>query len=98
MNYLITLFAQGKINAGQIDYESHVTDVDVSIASVLNTVYLWAGIVAVLVIVVAGFFYITSGGNASNTKRAREAIIYAIVGLGVVLMAFVITQFVIGRF
>ncbi len=69
-----------------------------AMASLLGTVYAWAAIIAVLVIVIAGYLYATSGGNAQQTKRAREAIIYAAVGLAIVLLAFVITQFVIGRF
>lgn len=97
MNTLSRLFAQARIGADEIGLD-RVDDPNSIIGNVLDTVYLAAGIVAVVIIVVAGYIYTTSGGNSANTKRAREAILYALVGLGVVLMAFIITQFVIGRF
>lgn len=67
-------------------------------ANGLNLIYFVAGIVAVIVIVAAGFMYATSGGNAANITKAKNALMYAVIGLVVVALAFVITQFVIGRF
>lgn len=87
-----------KINPDEIGLKEPVTDPKVALSETLNTVYLWAGIIAVLAIVIAGVLYTTSTANPTHTKRAREAIIYAVVGLIVIMMAFVITQFVLGRF
>lgn len=67
-------------------------------ANGLNLVYFVAGVIAVLVIIFAGFMYVTSGGDAAAVAKAKNALLYAIVGLVVVALAFVITQFVIGRF
>lgn len=88
----------GKVRACDIGAGGTVTNANVFLPNLLSTVYMWAGIVAVLVIVVAGFFYVTSQGDAAQTKRAKDAILGAVIGLIVVIMAFVITQFVIGRF
>jgi Ni,Fe-hydrogenase I cytochrome b subunit len=68
------------------------------IASVLLPVYFWAGVVAVIVIVVAGFMYTTSGGDPSKLTRAKNAILGAVIGLIFVLMAFVVTSIVLGTF
>ncbi len=65
---------------------------------VLNTAYFVSGIIAVIVIIISGFFYTTSNGDSSKTKRAKDGILYAIVGLALVMVAFIITNFVIGRF
>lgn len=65
---------------------------------VLNTAYFIAGIIAVIVIIISGLFYVTSNGDSNKTKRGKDGILYAIVGLAVVLVAFIITNFVIGRF
>lgn len=65
---------------------------------VLNAVYFAAGISAVIVIIVSAFFYSISQGDASKIKRAKDGVLYAVVGLVVVLMAFVVTNYVIGRF
>lgn len=93
----LRLFA-AKINPSDIGVTDPVKNADSALANGLNAVYTWAGIICVLIIVIAGYFFITAGGNPSQIKRAREAIIGASVGIIVILMAFTITQFVLGRF
>ena len=66
--------------------------------NVLNTVYLVGGMLAVIVIIVAGYFYVTSSGNATTVEKAKNAILYSVIGLVIILLAFVVTWFVIGRF
>lgn len=51
--------------------------------------------IAVLIIVLAGFKYITSAGDPQGVASARKAIIYAIVGLIVCFSAWSIVTFVI---
>lgn len=57
-----------------------------------------AGVLAVIFIIIGGFQYMTSNGDAGTARRGRETIIYAVVGLVVVLMAFGIVQLVLGNF
>jgi len=92
------LAQSSKISPDEIGLKNPITDPNAALANVLNTVYLWAGITAVIVIIIAGIIYSGSTGNPSHTRRAREAIIYAVVGLVTVAMAFVVTQFILGRF
>lgn len=61
----------------------------------LNVVYLWVGIIAVIVIIIAGINFMISRGQADKVKRARDAILYAVIGLIVTLAAFAITGLVI---
>lgn len=68
------------------------------VTGLLNTVYWATGIMAVVMLIIGGIFYITSDGNAQKITRAKDIIMYAIIGLVVVLAAFVITNFVIGWF
>jgi hypothetical protein len=63
----------------------------------LNAVYFVAGAACVIVIVVAGMLYTLSAGDSNQIKIAKNAIIYAVAGLAVILMAFTITAFIIGR-
>jgi uncharacterized membrane protein YagU involved in acid resistance len=103
MNILRLLAADdGKITPADIGITdpttSPVLDANQALANILNTTYMWAGIICVLIIIVAGFFYVTANGNPSQVKRGKDAITGAIIGLIVVMMAFVITKFVIGRF
>lgn len=89
--------AQGRINPKDIGMDP-VTNDSAALAGVLNTVYLVAGMVAVVVIIGAGYWYVTSNGDAARIKRAKDAILGAVVGLIVVIAAFTITQFILGRF
>lgn len=86
------------INPEDIGLNNPAKDPNVVLANTLTTVYVWAGIICIIVIIVAGIFYSVSTGSPNQTTRAREAIQYALVGVLVVMMAFVITQFVLGRF
>lgn len=99
MNILqsITQFAADKINPGDIGVP-RVTNADAVVGNILTTVYMVAGIVCVLVIIVAGILYTTSSADASQVKRAKNAIIGAVVGIVIIASAFIITQFVLGRF
>lgn len=64
--------------------------------TIFNVVLSICGAIAVLIIVLAGFRYIYSQGNPSETATARNAIIYALVGLVVIAVAFSIVNFVAG--
>lgn len=64
---------------------------------VINIFSLIVGFVSVVMIIVGGFRYITSGGEASNVSGAKNTIIYAIVGLVIVALAQFIVHFVLGQ-
>ena len=87
----------GKISEGKVDIP-RVTADDNTVAGVLNVIYGLAASVAVLVIVVAGIMFVISRGDEAHIVQAKKAIISAVIGLGVVLTAAIITQFVLGRF
>lgn len=89
-------FVAAKIDAGSVGIPE--VSADHVIAGVLRTVYFAAGVAAVIVIILGGIFYSISGGDPSKVRFAKDAIMYAIVGLVVVASAFVITNFVVGNF
>lgn len=72
-------------------------DADSVLSGGLSAVYFAGGIACVIVIIVAGILYTLSAGDSNQIKIAKNAILYAVVGLVVILMAFVITAFVIGE-
>jgi hypothetical protein len=71
---------------------------DLSIATVLTTVITWvlglAGGVAVLFLILGGLQYITSSGNKDRAETAKQTILYAVIGLVVIALSFVIVAFV----
>lgn len=64
----------------------------------LNLAYFTAGIIAVIVIIISGINYVISSGDSGKVTKAKNMLTYAVVGLIVILTAFIITSFVIGRF
>ncbi len=66
-----------------------------TIQTILNTVFGIMGAVAVLVIVLAGFRYIISHGDSRLIEQSKNQILYAIVGLVVIIFATAIANFVI---
>jgi TRAP-type C4-dicarboxylate transport system permease small subunit len=71
---------------------------DSRIASATGAVMAIAGIVAVIFIILGGIRYSTSQGNPADVSKAKQTIIYAIVGLVFVIFAFAIVQFVTAKF
>lgn len=65
------------------------------VESILGLVYLIAGIVAVVVIILGGIRYTTANGDSGQIAAAKNTILYAVIGLVVIIMAAAITQFVI---
>ena len=80
------------------DYGVPQINADDLLRNSINLVYYIAGIVAVIVIIIAGFMYSTSTGDAGRITRAKGMILYAVIGLVILLAAFAITQFVMDRF
>lgn len=53
-------------------------------------------LVAVVVIIVGGINYMTSGGDSGKVKTARNTILYGAIGLVICALAFAIVNFVVG--
>lgn len=65
------------------------------VQDVFNWAYTVAGIVAVIFIIKNAVNYMLSHGDPGKTRMATQGIIYAVAGLVVVLLAAVITTFVV---
>lgn len=50
------------------------------------------GVIAVLMIMYAGFLYVTARGDTTQIKKATEALKYAVIGSAILLGAWVISQ------
>lgn len=64
---------------------------------VINVMLYMAGAIAVIMVVVGGIRYITSDGDPGAAAKAKNTIIYALVGLVVAVMSYSIVNFVIER-
>jgi len=53
------------------------------------------GVVAVVMIMIAGFRYITSGGSSDKITSAKNTLMYALIGIIIVALAQVVVKFVL---
>lgn len=73
-------------------------DVDTLVQTAIGILSFVIGIISVIMIIVGGIRYVVSNGEAAKIKSAKDTILYAIVGLVVSLLAYVIVNFVVGQF
>ncbi len=73
------------------------SDLKGNVTNILNAVIGVLGIVAVIVIIIGGVQYMTSAGDSSKVKKAKDTILYGVIGLIVVILAFAIVNFVIAN-
>jgi len=83
---------QGIGASGSCTNDSQVANVIHAVVSILSLV---VGAVAVIMIVLAGFKYITSGGDSGRVSNAKSTLIYALIGVAVAALAQVIVHFVL---
>lgn len=81
-------------NVGSADGPSSLQEIAQKVVNFLSVI---VGVVAVIMIIVGGFKYITSGGDSGNVSGAKNTLIYAIVGLIIVALAQFIVNFVLNN-
>ena len=68
-----------------------------NITNIVNAIIGVLGIVAVVIIIFGGVQYMTSTGDAGKVKKAKDTILYGVIGLVICVLAFAITNFVIAN-
>ena len=66
--------------------------------NVVGILLTLAGIVAVGLIIAGGFMYIFSNGDSAGVKRAKDTILNALLGLGIILASFGAVRFIAEQF
>ncbi|MBI3494825.1 hypothetical protein HY004_02480 [Candidatus Saccharibacteria bacterium] len=66
------------------------------IVTVTNVILFLVGAVAVIMIIVGGFRYVTSNGDQNAVTGAKNTILYAIIGIIVAFLAYAAVQFIVG--
>ena len=69
----------------------------VVISWIIKVILGLLGVIFIVLIIYAGFMWMTSAGNEDAISKAKKTIIAAIVGLAIVLFAYMITIFVIDQ-
>lgn len=64
--------------------------------TIVNWLLGFLGLIAVVMIIYGGFLYVTAAGNDEKIGKAKKIIMYAIVGIVVILLSFAIVNTVLG--
>lgn len=64
------------------------------LASLINFILGLLGVILLVYIMLAGFYWMTAGGNEDNVKKAKTMMMNATVGLIIVIASFAIATFV----
>lgn len=72
-------------------------DLESTVVNVVQWVLGFLGLVAVIMILIGGFQWMTAGGNEEKIASAKKIISAAVIGLIVVLLAWAIVIFVVSQ-
>lgn len=79
---------QKDMTLGKQEFETTIT-------SLINVLLGLLGVVAVVIILIAGFKWMTAGGNDDKVSEARKMLFAGIIGLAIILSAWAIARFVL---
>ena len=66
-----------------------------TVSTIINYLLILAGFVAAIYLVMGGIRYITSQGEEGETEKAKNTILYALIGLIVIGLSAVIVNFIV---
>ena len=75
--------------------ELPTTPLPIVIANVIRVFLGFLGLIATVIIIIAGFKWMSSGGNPEKISKAKKMMIAGLVGLVIIVLAYSIVAFVI---
>lgn len=70
------------------------TDFPTLVRIIINWALYLSAIIAVIFIIIGGYFYITSAGNESQATKGRTTLTNALIGLAIIVLSYMIVQVV----
>ena len=72
-------------------------NVDSVMKTIVNTLLYFVGLLSVIMIIYAGIQYTISTGDTGSVTRAKNTLVYSVVGLVVAFLSYAIINFVLDR-
>jgi len=69
--------------------------VNKTINTLVNILAMIVGAVGIIMVILAGFKYLTSGGDSTRVANAKSTLIYALIGIAIAALAEVLVHFVL---
>lgn len=71
------------------------SDLRTTIGAIINVVLGFLGIIAVIIVLLGGFKWMTAGGNDEKVQDAKKLLIAGVIGLAIIFSAYAISAFVL---
>jgi len=71
------------------------TDLMSTVGTIVNTILIIIGVLAVFYLVWGGVMYVTSGGDSEKAAKGRTAITNAIIGIVIIMVSLLLYNYVI---
>lgn len=94
MEKIITKLAANNIGV-ELTEVNEANTLQENVKTILSAIIGVLGFVCVVVMIIGGINYMTSAGDSGKVKKAKDTILYGLIGLIICVLAFVIVQFVI---
>lgn len=94
------VFAQGLISPGDVpgriaEQTGGATSARQLILTIVNFFLGFLGLLSVIMIIYGGFMYVTAGGAPEGVDKAKKIIMYAVIGIIIILLSFAIVNTVL---
>lgn len=96
-----SILGQLKKTSGKAGYgqdEINQNEIATRIGRGLSVFLGFLGVIFIVLIIYGGWIWMTARGNEEKIKKARELITEAIIGVVVIMAAYALTRFIVGRF
>ncbi len=91
-------FQQAQNLVGNVAQSANVgqqQELPVIVGRIINVILGFLGIILLVLVLYAGFLWMTAGGNEDQVKKAKQYITNSVIGLIVIVAAFAISYFVL---
>lgn len=97
MNFITTAAAgvANFVGSVNVDKNADTNSLYNKIDSIVGFAIGLIGLIIFIYIIYGGFLYLTSQGNADQTKKAQQIIVFAIIGAVILGLAYGITNLII---
>ena len=88
----------GKSVKDQVSGAAGGKTVEGYVGNVISAIFGIGGVIAVVVIIIGGVFYMTAQGDPGKITKAKNCIFGGVIGLVICLLAFAIVTFAMNAF
>lgn len=74
---------------------TRLVGVDGTFSNIINTILYVAGVVAVTMLIIGGIRFMISRGDKDKVQKAKNTVVYAIIGLILVIFSYAIVNFIV---